>query len=833
MSETKSPCKGLTRRSFLKTTAAVAGAAAAVAGGSTLTALADEEKSQSSDVREYLCKCTGTCLGHCSHKVTVRDGKAVNIEKYELPDPQWQSICQRGLTQLNRLYDPNRIKYPMRRVEGTARGAGEWERITWDEAFDEITTKWKAYREEFGNESIAFLTNGGNLRPDVNSYCTRLQQYMGAVKIYASYDGNGNYNMPRLFGYGAWLRGNDWRSVRDAKNLVFWAFNPTDSTTIRMRWVMDAKERGARFITIDPTYTTIASKSDDFYPIRPGSDGYLALAICNDLISNDLHDKEALRTKTVAPFLVKESTGTFLRLSDLGQVEEGSKEDAIVVRTEAGDFVPASMESNPVLSCDCEVNGEKLRTAFDYLVDRVKDYNYEQAAEYRDLSMEQILEIAQIFKEQPTTVCSSYACDKYANAMSFYTSMLTLLMVSGNLGKDGAGYVDGYCSMPLGFAGGNYSNIPNVPAPQGGPTIWDVYVYEHYVEGKDYTQAGYKSGMFTEASGELHPLKTPLKSLYIWGTNTLMTEACRKKWIEFFDSLEFIVCMDVRMSETACYADLALPAPHYYELESFDNNTPFTCINEAAVEPAFESMGDLEVVNELGRRMGYVEAFSMTRDEFNRNAFADETSAAFGITWDTLKEQKAQFAFTPDVFIQGKDSAYVTSTGRAQFFIEGVRPVPDQGQTYPEWDWKKEALPYWEPPAEAWYENPLHEKYPLSFYQKHGKFKVHSMYTDTATLLEIEPEPILYLPEKDAADRGIVTGDIVRAFNDRGYVVARCHVHNGMKPGTSCMAHGWEKGQYIDGHMQDLTPDFYSKYIGAPCFFDTLIQVEKYEGGAR
>ena len=73
----------------------------------------------------------------------------------------------------------------------------------------------------------------------------------------------------------------------------------------------------------------------------------------------------------------------------------------------------------------------------------------------------------------------------------------------------------------------------------------------------------------------------------------------------------------------------------------------------------------------------------------------------------------------------------------------------------------------------------------------------------------------------------------MRAFNDRGYVVARCHVHNGMKPGTSCMAHGWEKGQYIDGHMQDLTPDFYSKYIGAPCFFDTLIQVEKYEGGAR
>lgn len=805
----------LSRRNFLK--AGAAATAAASLGGSIVALASNEvaiaENVADAGVREYMCKCTGICLGMCTHKVHVKDGKAFNITKHELPDPRWESICQRGLTQLQRLYDPHRIKYPMRRVEGTARGAGEWERISWDDAFDEIETKWKAYRQEFGNESIAFFTDSANVRPDV-SYGERLPNFMGATVLRNSYDGNGNFNSPRLFGAGGrWHRGNDWRSVRDAKNIVIWACNPTDSIAIRWRWVMDAQENGAKITVIDPTFTTAASKADAFYPIRPGSDGYLALAIVNDIVSNGLCDAAALQTKTVAPFLVKDD-GMFLRKSDLGQAQPMAEDDAIVVRTGDGSFVAAELCQDPVLTGTFDANGLSVTTAFDLLTERASEYSYEKAAEYCDLTPEQIQEIAALFKESPTTVISSYAIDKYSNAMSFYTSVAALLMVSGNIAKPGAGYVDGYCSMPLGISGYGAYMLPG--EPQGSNMMWDVCAYENIVEGKDYIQ------------GQKPPT---IKSLYIWASNMIVTQPCRRRTLELLDNIEFVVVADVLMNETASYADLVLPVPHYYELEGYANNHPFTCINEAAVEPAFECMGDFEIMSELGRRMGYEEEFALTREEFLNRAFADPASEMFGITWDKLKEEKAIFAFDPNVFVMGKDEPYPTSTGRAQFFIEGVRPVPDRGQT--DWDWHKEALPYWEPPVEAWYESEAAQKYPIHFYQKHGKFKVHSQYTYAPTLLEIESEPIVYLTLANAQERGIAAGDLVRIFNDRGSVVCRAQIHGGMRDGMAAMSHGWDGSQYIEGHMQDLTPSFYSTYISAPCFFDTQVEIEKYEGSVK
>lgn len=802
----------VSRRSFLKA-GAVAAATAGLSGTLSFVDgvnVAEAEEDANGGVQEFMCKCTGICLGMCTHKVSVKDGKAFNIAKHELPDSQWESICQRGLTQLQRLYDPHRIKYPMRRVEGTPRGGGEWERISWDDAFDEIEAKWKGYQQEFGNESIAFFTDSANVRPDV-SYGDRLPNFMGATVFRNSYDGNGNFNSPRLLGAGGrWNRGNDWRSVRDAKNIVIWACNPTDSIAIRWRWVMDAQEKGVKVTVIDPTFTTAASKADAFYPIRPGSDGYLALAIANDIVANQLYDRETLQKKTVAPFLVKPD-GMFLRKSDLGLAQPLAEDDAIVVRTPEGAFVAAEECESPMINGTFAVGDMEVTCAFDLLAERLADYNYEKAAEYCDLAPEQIQEIAALFKETPTTVISSYAIDKYSNAMSFYTGVTALLMVSGNIAKPGAGYVDGYCSMPLGISGYGAYMLPG--QPQGSNQMWDVCAYENIVEGKDYIQ------------GQKPPT---IKSLYIWVSNMIVTQPCRQRTLEMLDHIDFVVVADVLMNETASYADLVLPVPHYYELEGYANNHPFTCINEKAVEPAFECMGDFEIMSELGRRMGYEEEFSLTREDFLQAAFSDPASAMFGISWDKLKEEKAMFAFTPDVFIMGKDEPFPTATGRAQFFIEGVRPVPDRGQA--DWDWRKEALPYWEPPLEAWYESEAAQKYPIHFYQKHGKFKVHSQYTYAPTLLEIEPEPIIYINVPDAQKRGIETGDLVRAFNDRGQVVCRAQVHGGMREGMASMSHGWDGSQYREGHMQDLTPGFYSNYISAPCFFDTQIEIEKYEG---
>ena len=142
MSAAKSPQGGLTRRSFLKTTAAVAGATAALGGTGALTALAVDEAVEGASAEQvFRSTCRGNCGSRCPMVLTVREGKivkaaAMSEKDYGENDAHRRRFCVKGYSQPQRAYDPDRLKYPMRRVEGTARGAGQWERITWDEAFE-------------------------------------------------------------------------------------------------------------------------------------------------------------------------------------------------------------------------------------------------------------------------------------------------------------------------------------------------------------------------------------------------------------------------------------------------------------------------------------------------------------------------------------------------------------------------------------------------------------------------------------------------------------------------------------------------------------------------
>ena len=103
MSELKTPVKGISRRSFLKTTAAVAGAAAV--GGTTMTALAATgEEAAGADEHEVVCVCGCNCQGNCSMVATVREGKMVDIRSNEdLPYPSYERICMRGFSHANRM----------------------------------------------------------------------------------------------------------------------------------------------------------------------------------------------------------------------------------------------------------------------------------------------------------------------------------------------------------------------------------------------------------------------------------------------------------------------------------------------------------------------------------------------------------------------------------------------------------------------------------------------------------------------------------------------------------------------------------------------------------
>ena len=101
------------------------------------------------------------------------------------------------------------------------------------------------------------------------------------------------------------------------KSSSSWGGNPAEAYVHDWQFVCEAREKGAKLITIDPQFTASAMHSDMYVPIRPGTDGALMLAMANWIIENELVDVAFMKQKTVSPLLIKED-GTYLRMSDLG-----------------------------------------------------------------------------------------------------------------------------------------------------------------------------------------------------------------------------------------------------------------------------------------------------------------------------------------------------------------------------------------------------------------------------------------------------------------------------------------------------------------------------------
>ena len=166
------------------------------------------------------------------------------------------------------------------------------------------------------------------------------------------------------------ISGNDFVDAANAKTIISWGGNPAEAYVHAWQFVCDAREKGAKLITIDPQFTASAMHSDVYVPVRPGTDGALMLAMANHIIENGLMDEEFMRSSTVSPFLVKED-GTYLHMSDLGTpATEGPVDprtgkptviDPVAVWDEAaGAPATADAAQKPAIEGSFEVQGLSL-----------------------------------------------------------------------------------------------------------------------------------------------------------------------------------------------------------------------------------------------------------------------------------------------------------------------------------------------------------------------------------------------------------------------------------------------------------------------------------------
>lgn len=803
--ESSAMSRPLNRRSFIKGSAAAAAAAGIGAGFSgNMLAFADEEQKPTAAEEVYPCCCRGGCGGGCQMNVHVRDGKIVKTSRIKNSKPDTDRLCNKGLSHALRVYAEERLKYPMKRVG--ERGSGEWEQINWDEAITTITDKWKEVAKEHGPGANAFIKSAGNISPDAHQ-CLLLCSVMGATRLEPACDRTLYVAGPASLGYSDRFCGSGHEDMFHSKNILVWGFNPTESNSTICHYLLRAKaEYGAKLIVIDTNFTITAEKADMFVPIHPGTDGALALAMTNVLVKEGLADEAFLAQGTVAPFLVKDSDGKYLRLSDLGKATAGTPEDMPVMRGADGAVGSASEISEPVVHGSFTVEGIAVTTAYDLLLQRVDEWPAERAAQVCDVPVDTIIELAHLLADSPSAVAPGLGLDHYTNGLSTYAAIFALTMVAGQFGKPGMGVKGSFSAeSALGWLHYGLTDPPDAPARE----IFYTPAMLNLLDSGKYGDADIN-----------------IKTLYCWNHNLLATQVGTVKWREYLDTIDLIVVADVVANSSTEYADIVLPVCHFFECESVSGEqTDYVYYSAKAAEPLYESKSDYEISLMLFEKMGLEDKCYPTLDSLFNAACENPIAKSIGLTWGRVKKEKAVITRPEDyTYVYGADGVYGTETGRLQFYWETIPVDGDYGQ---EIDFIKERLPYWEEPMEAWRDNPLAEKYPIVFTSERSKFKVHTQYTYNPWFLELEDEPYVTVNPADCEARGIADGDYIRLFNDRASCVVRARYNDGTRPGMAVIEHGWEKDQFVEGFYSDLIGYNVSAVCANSYYFDALIEMEK------
>lgn len=852
MSNKTSPSRGLTRRSFLKTTGALAGiaAVAGVPSGVALASAFDDDARAEANEEIFSVMCRSNCNGSCRWLAHVTDGKLVKLEPGDYPNDGYRGGCLKGASYIERIYSPTRIKQPLRRVAGSERGAGEWEAISWDEAIRDAADHIRAAAEEYGPKSVVFDKASGQYgyMNGVFNLFNRLACVMGATNTAVCYDYAAGVGVNRVLGSGDWDYSNEPNSVLDSSLVVVWGTNPVYTAPQNWRWIQWAKERGTRIITIDPIKSATAHRSDEWIQVRPGYDGYLALSMCNYLVENNLQNTDFLMSSSTGPFLVREDTKAHLRTDNWPadaaaaheeavkavEAEHGSKGAAAVAAAVAalpvGFYVWDKATNAPALAEEAEdpalegtfvtADGVKVTTAYTLLKGQLAQYTLEEASRLTGVPKERIAKLAEEFAtERAVSVNITYGIDHYVNGYLNTWAVATLLALTGQLAREGAGFTGVWtriyspdvtafwCDTPEFTA--NVGNVPNVRLPEMFET--------QKLEGVDY----------------------PTKVLVTFCHNPMSNLTGQNEWINrVLPNMDYWIVLDMEMNDSARHADLVLPVASWYEKEDLRTayNNPYMTLSEKAIEPLYDTKCEQEIVGMLGCALGYEASFP--KEHWTDNSywldilFSDDYSKKMGFTEERLREEKV-INFTGheegSTWIRGKTKPWNTKSGRVQLYCEAPAPRLDYGQDLSE-RIDEEHIVFFREPDEVGVDNPLAEKYPLVYLQEHSRFRIHTQWFETPVLRELDPEPRGKVNSADAAARGVEDGDYIEVFNDRGYAVVKALIDESIAPGIISIAKGWQRDQFKAGGYQELTNPKTDKFADSIAPYDTRVDFRKWEG---
>jgi anaerobic dimethyl sulfoxide reductase subunit A len=574
--------------------------------------------------------------------------------------------------------------------------------------------------------------------------------------------------------YGTMNVENTRDDFMNSRLIIMWGFNPAETVlgTNTSWYLVQAKERGARIVSVDPKYTVSAATfADQWIPIRPGTDAAMLIGMAYVIINERLQDQAFLDNYTVG----------FARFRDyvLG-IDDGMAKTPGWAELITG--VPAAT-----------------------IVNLARDY-------------------ASI---KPAALIGGMGPGRTAYGEQYHRAAMTLAAMTGNVGVHG-GWSGGRATATM--PPSSYKQAMWAPSGARNAVEEDTPPSKDIFPGREMWVWGLgkiNRHRLTDAilKGKAGGYPVDYRLLFIINSNFLNQGLNTNRSIKAWRKLEFIAVAEQFMTTTAKFADVLLPVNTFMERNDICagmSTPPFYGFMNKVIDPLYESKSHLEIAAELAQRLG-ISGYGDKEDE----AWLREITKAADFAYDEFKKEGIQKVRLSEPYVAFKEevedpkgSSFWTTSGKIEIYSQRIAdmnnpllpPIPEYIETWESRD------------------DPLSEKYPLQLITTHFKRRAHSQFENIPWLRELQTQAVL-INSTDAEARGIEDGNIVRVFNDRGEIIIPATVTECIMPGVVDIPQGaWydpdPSGADRGGCANVLTRDEPSP-AGAMPTNTALVQIEK------
>jgi len=848
---------------------------------------------------------TNQCApGGCSWRVYSRNGVVWREEQTaqsyaaneNYPDFNPQG-CQKGCGFHQVLTAPERITHPLKRVG--ERGAGNWQRISWDEALTDIADALLDSHRDYGTESFIIDAPHIHAGPVALAGCSRLGAHLNALTPELNVEiGDDLKGIGQTF--GKMNQGYTADNFYDAELIFITQANVSYTWPSSYHFLTEARYNGTEVVLIAPDYNATALTADIHVPLKVATDAALWLSMCQVMIDEDLVNESFVKEQTDLALLVRKDTGRYLRASEMGDGKEEQlyfynlKTQGIALAPRATlvfDGDQALTGTYPVTLAD----GTTVDTVpvFELLTEKLNsEYSPADAAQICGVHEDVIRTLAR--KVATKTTCSyiGFTSAKHYHGDLMERSQLLAMALSGNWGKPGTGF-NCFLIPDVGIGGVSamerepdswMNKIARVPMLMDvmarkfkDPDLTDeilgidfaieftkkhgtvppiFYMYNHVGYDKlwdnpdwaepgsgkvfgDYLRESIERNYWDEE--QIKPTKDqPPQVLMLMANNPLRRQRSgRRTYVEdFLPTLKMAFAIEPKMSSSAAYCDIVLPAAWYYEKHDMTMTfglNPYNALIEKAVEPPGEAKPEWEIFTALIAKVSERAAArgmkSFTDRWGNERQYADlsdrytlkgvlptqeaalkmmiKVAAGLGTFPAGFDYDKYQQVGQVKAHGMGRSAASASDFDPAKPFYSLGWHV-DKKITYPTYarraqfyidhEWfleANEALPtHKETP-------PIGGHYPFKIISGHVRNSIHSIQTTSPAFLRLHRgEPILFINEQVANEKGIKDADRVKIYNDLDEAEFMACLSPSVGPGD-VVVYMWENFQFNNWKSHD------------------------------